>query len=235
MNSAEQCLTISRNMDFETSGSDETLLRLARGGSHAAFAELQRAYSRRVYRQILSITRNREDAEDALQDTFLSAYLALPSFEGKSKLSSWLTRIGINSALMILRRRRCRPEASLEQPDFEGDCTSIDIRDSALDPEQLYDQQQRCQAIHHALQRLDPKSRTAMGIRVTEENSMKEIAQGLGVSVASVKARLHRARKHLRRSSAFETKRRVRSGTNRNVDLTSSITRGHRTQMTASM
>ena len=207
MNSAEHCLAISRNMNSEASARDEILLHLARGGCHTAFAELQRTYSRRVYRQILSITRNREDAEDALQDAFLNAYLALPSFEGKSKLSSWLTRIGINSALMILRRRRCRPETSFEQQDCDGETAAIDIRDNALDPEQFYDQQQRCQAIHRALQRLDPKSRAAMGIRVLEENSMKEIARDLGVSVASVKARLHRARKHLQRSTAPGTKR----------------------------
>ena len=103
MNSAERYLAISPNMNYEALAGDEDLLLAARGGSHAAFAELQKIYSHRLYKRILSITRNREDAEDALQDTFLRAYLALPSFEGRSRFSSWLTRIGINSALMILR------------------------------------------------------------------------------------------------------------------------------------
>jgi RNA polymerase sigma-70 factor, ECF subfamily len=205
MNSAERCVAISLNMDYEALARDEDLLLAARGGSHAAFAELQKIYSHRVYKRILSITRNREDAEDALQDTFLSAYLALPSFERKCRLSSWLMRIGINSALMILRRRRCRPETSFEQQDFEGECACVDVRDDALDPEQLYDQQQRCHAIRREIQRLDPKSRAAMGLRVSEEHSMKEIAQDLGVSVASVKARLHQARKRLLRSPALRT------------------------------
>jgi RNA polymerase sigma-70 factor, ECF subfamily len=207
MNSAERCVAISLNMDYEALARDEDLLLAARAGSHAAFAELQKTYSHRVYKRILSITRNREDAEDALQDTFLSAYRALPSFEGKSSLSTWLMRIGINSALMILRRRRCRPETSFEQQDSEGDCAYVDIRDDALDPEQLYDQQQRCHAIRCAIQRLDPKSRAAIGIWVSQEHSMKDIAQDLGVSVASVKARLHRARKRLLRSSALRTRR----------------------------
>jgi RNA polymerase sigma-70 factor, ECF subfamily len=220
MNSAERCLAISPNTDY--GAHDEDLVLAARRGSHAAFAELQKTYSRRVYKRILSITRNREDAEDALQDTFLSAYLALPSFEGKSKLSSWLTRIGINSALMILRRRRYRPETSFEQQDFEGDGACVDVRDEALDPEQLYDQQQRCHAIRCALQRLDPKSRTAMGIRISEEYSMKEIAQDLGVSVASVKARLHRARKRLLRSPALGTGRPANCGGKKSRDLESS-------------
>ena len=223
MNPGERCLAISSNMDYEVLTRDEELLLAARGGSHAAFAELQRTHSPRVFKRILSITRNREDAEDALQDAFLKAYLALPSFEGRCKLSSWLTRIGINSALMILRRRRCRPETSFEQhQDFEGDGAYVNVRDDALDPEQLYDQQQRCHAIRCALQRLDPKLRAAMGIRLSEEHSMEEIAQGLGVSVASVKARLYRARKRLLRSPAVGTGRPATSFGKKNGRIVSS-------------
>lgn len=220
MNSSERCLAISPNIGYEALARDEELSLAARNGSHAVFAELQRTYSRRVYQQILSITRNREDAEDALQDTFLRAYLALPSFEGRSKLSVWLTRIGINSALMILRRRRCRPETSFEQQqDLEGACASVEIPDDALNPEQLYDQQQRCHAIRRALERLDPKLRAAMGIRLSEEHSMKEIAQDLGVSVASVRSRLHRARKRLLRSPALGTGRPVTSTGKKSSDF----------------
>lgn len=215
MSSAQQCFAMSNGMSLDASKRDEDLLLAARGGSHAAFAELQKIYSRLVYKRILSITRNREDAEDALQDTFLNAYLALPSFEGRSRLSSWLMRIGINSALMILRRRRCRPETSFEQQqlDFEGEVLHVDVRDDALDPEQLFDQRQRCHAIHCALQRLDPKSRAAMDSRISQEHTMKELARDLGVSVATAKARLHRARKRLLRSPAFGSGRRGTSGT----------------------
>jgi RNA polymerase sigma-70 factor, ECF subfamily len=212
MNSAEQCLAISSNMNCDAPAGDEDLLLAAKRGSHAAFAELQRAYSPQVFQRILSITRNREDAEDAMQDAFLNAYLGLPSFQGKSKLSTWLIRIGINSALMILRRRRCRPETSLEQhQESEVDSGYVEVRDHAPNPEQVYDQQQRCHAIRCALEQLDPKLRTALGMRVSKEHSMGEIAQDLGVSVASVKARLHRARKRLLRSPAFRTKREASS------------------------
>lgn len=205
MNSPERCSAISPNRGYDALARDEELLLAARSGSHASFDELQRAYSHRVYQRILSITRNREDAEDALQDTFLKAYLALSSFEGRSKFSVWLTRIGINSALMILRRRHCRPEMSFEQQQgFEGACAHLEIPDDAPNPEQLYDQQQRCNAIRRALLRLDPKSRAVIGIRLSEENSSKEIAQDLEVSEASVKGRLHRARKRLLQSPALE-------------------------------
>jgi RNA polymerase sigma-70 factor (ECF subfamily) len=203
MNPAERCWAIASDMSYDGHARDEELLLAARSGSHAAFEELRRIYSPRVFKRILSITRNREDAEDALQDAFLNAYLALPSFEGRSRFSSWLTRIGMNSALMILRRRRCRPETSFEQgDDFEGDGAYAHVRDGAMDPEQAYDQHQRCHAIRCALQRLDPKLRAAMGVRLSEECSMREIAEDLGVSLASVKARLHRARKRLLRSPA---------------------------------
>jgi RNA polymerase sigma-70 factor (ECF subfamily) len=204
MNPAQQHSTLSFCMNQDTTARDEELLHAARAGSHAAFAELQRTYSRRLYKRILSITRNAEDAEDALQDTFLCVYRSLHSFEGRSKFSSWLTRIAVNSALMILRKRRVRPETSFEQQsDIEDDGQWFDVRDSALNPEQLYDQQQRCDAVMRDIQRLNPKLRNALSIRLSQENSMREIAASLGVSSASIKARLHRARKRLVQSAAF--------------------------------
>ncbi|HEY5253197.1 MAG TPA: sigma factor, partial [Acidobacteriaceae bacterium] len=79
---------------------DEQLVSAAKAGSDEAFAELQNLYAQRLYSTIIRITKNHEDAEDALQDTFLRVYLALCSFEGRSSFYSWVTRIAINSALM---------------------------------------------------------------------------------------------------------------------------------------
>jgi RNA polymerase sigma-70 factor, ECF subfamily len=173
----------------------------AQAGSKDAFEELQKIHWFRLYRTVLRITRSREDAEDALQDTFLRAYLALGKFEGRSKFSSWLTRIAVNSALMSTRRRRARQEVSIEH-SFESDdaAMSFDIRDSGLNPEQIYDQHQRCLGTFRAMQRLDPKSQAVMRIWTLQEWSMKEIAQTLGVSQSAAKTRLLRARRRLRRS-----------------------------------
>lgn len=205
MNSAHSVLTSPPCMNQEPTERDEELLQAARDGSHAAFAELQQIYSRRLYRRILSITRNQEDAEDALQDTFFRAYRGLASFEGRSKFSSWLTRIAVNSALMVIRKRRARPETSLEQQTgHEEDSPYLDVWDSAPNPEQACDQKQRSQAILLAIDRLDPKLRTSMGIWIFQEHSMKDLAEHLGISVASVKARLHRARKRLIRSPVLQ-------------------------------
>jgi hypothetical protein len=93
-------------------------------GSTMALDELQKEYSSRLFKTILRITKNWEDAEDALQDTFLRAYLALHGFGGRSSVYSWLTRIAINSALMVLRRSRSRPEAFLIYSFEEGDAFS---------------------------------------------------------------------------------------------------------------
>ena len=203
---SKQCYSSSSQCaSQEVKTRDEELLCAARTGSHAAFAELQNIYARRLYTRILSITKNREDAEDALQDTFFRAYLGLPSFEGRSTLSCWLTRIAINSALMILRKRRLRPEMSFEtQMSAEDDRSSFDVRDNGLNPEQLCDQHQRCDAVLRAIQSLDPKLRNALSIRMSSrDNSMQEIAIRLGVSSASVKSRLFRARQRLVQSAAF--------------------------------
>ena len=173
---------------------DIDLLTRARAGSSAAFEEIQRFYSPRLFMRIHSITRDREDAEDALQETFLRAFVALNSFQGKALLSTWLTRIAINTALMAIRRRRCRPEVSFEQRAVSGEeVAAFDVVDSSPNPEQLCDRKQQYGRLQSAISRLDPKSQSAVAIWISEDCSMKEVAQSLNVSVANVKARLHRA------------------------------------------
>ena len=169
-------------------------------GSSAAFEELLRQYSRRLFSTILRVTENREDAEDALQDTFLRAFLALPQFERRSSVYSWLTRIAINSALMILRKRRSHREISNEAPLESGDgyCRP-EIEDAAPNPEQLCEIRQQCNRLINAIQRLTPQLRAPIEIQLTDEHSMKEIARQLNISLPAVKARLHRARARLAR------------------------------------
>lgn len=175
---------------------DQELLIALRAGSSAAFEELQKRNAKRLYKRILSITRNREDAEDALQDTFMRAFLGLDSFQGRSHLSTWLTRIAINSALMITRRRR-RAYAEVSLTSSSESETDFDVCDSAPTPEQICDLKQRSDRMYSAVGRLDATSRAVIGIQITQERSMKEIAHVLDISVANVKARLHRARKKL--------------------------------------
>jgi len=208
VNSSRRPAAIFHSLVQESNEYEEHLVLAAKAGSHAAFAELQRTYSHRLYKRIYTMVRNREDAEDALQDTFFRAYTALPLFEGRCKISSWLTRIAINSALMMMRKRRIRPETSFELQQSLGDDTLyLDVPDDAMNPEQACDQNQRSQALLLAIQRLDPKLRVPLGIWISQEHSMRELAQQLGISLASLKARLHRARKRLSRSPILRNDR----------------------------
>jgi RNA polymerase sigma-70 factor, ECF subfamily len=193
------------NGNEDAASRDLELVAAARAGSNAAFEELQRRYSRRLYRRIQSITRNHEDAEDALQETFLRAYLALDSFEGRSQFASWLTRIAINSALMVLRRRRTRAEVSFElslESDEPG--LTIDLRETALNPEQLCDLRQRSHRALRAISELNINLRTPMTTWIEQECSMREVARTLDLSLAAVKSRFCRARKQLTFSRAFK-------------------------------
>ncbi len=184
---------------------DLELVAAARAGSNSAFEELQSRYSRRLYRRIQSITRNHEDTEDALQETFLRAYLALGSFEGRSQFASWLTRIAINSALMVLRRRRSRLEVSFDPPSESGEpAQEIDVPETALNPEQLYVLRQRSDYVLRAIGELDIKLRTPLTTWIEQECSMKEVARTLDLTLATVKTRLHRARKQLSCSTGLK-------------------------------
>jgi RNA polymerase sigma-70 factor (ECF subfamily) len=174
--------------------SDEVLAE-ALNGSHVAFAKLYTIYSKRLYRTIIAITRDSQDAEDALQETFLRAYLALHTFEGRSNISSWLTRIAINSALLILRRRRARPEILFDpQPDSTTEAVVVEIKDSAPNPEEVYAQGQRRLILSRALRSLNPHLLSPLQMQMRTGSSMKEIGRALNISEAAVKTRIHRAR-----------------------------------------
>ena len=104
--------------------SDEWLVLAARDGNTNAFAELRDRHSFKILRTTYRITRNWEDAEDALQDAFLSAFVHLNKFEGRSSFSSWVTRIAINMSLMVMRKKRRHKELSIDPSD--NDCESYD-------------------------------------------------------------------------------------------------------------
>jgi RNA polymerase sigma-70 factor (ECF subfamily) len=179
---------------------DQPLVCAAQSGCRQAFDELTNLYSSRVYRTILAITKNAEDAEDAMQDTFLRAFLAIDRFEGRASFYSWLTRIAINSALMILRRRRSVHEVSFSSsPDWGGESLPMEVTDSAADPEEACSQQQRRDILIRAIHKLKPSLREAVRARLEEECSVKEIAERCNISEAAAKSRLLRARTRLGR------------------------------------
>jgi RNA polymerase sigma-70 factor, ECF subfamily len=188
----------SRTGDCPTSHSDEHLVLAARLGCRIAFDELLNLYSRRVYRTVFSITKNAHDAEDAMQDSFFRAFLALDHFEGRASFYSWLTRISINSALGILRKRRSHPETSLDRTSqCEGEGSAEEFRDLAPDPEQVYAEHQRHAKLTQAIGRLPKGLRDTIQTHLTEDCSVREVAYRLNISEAAAKSRLYRARTQL--------------------------------------
>lgn len=174
------------------------LVAAARSGSAAAFAELRAIYVQRVYRKLLIITRNREDAEDALQDTFLRAYRALHAFEERASFYTWLTTIATNSALMILRRRRNRPEVSFDRPsETEEESPGFDFKDAGPSPEHICVHRQRYAHTLRSISKLQPRLRQVIEMQMRGNCSVREIAQVLQISEAAVKSRLRRARLRL--------------------------------------
>jgi len=146
----------------------------------------------------VSITKNPQDAEDALQDTFLRAYLALGTFEGRCKIYTWLTRIAINSALMFLRKQRARAELLVDpQPHPQLETLSFEVRDSAPNPEEAYEIDQRQLKTLRAIRRLDPHLRAPIRMQMMHGWSIKTISRALNISEAAVKSRLYRARQRL--------------------------------------
>ena len=202
MNSVEN--NISTSLDTKEM-SDSLLVTSAKSGDSVAFVELCQRYSKILLRRIYRITKNWEDAEDVLQDSFIRAYVHLGNFEGRSAFSSWLTRIAINSALMNLRKRRPYCEISIDGTnDDSGTDDRWDLRDSAEDPEKRYERREREELLKGAIVQLRPGLRKILELQRAQEYSTKELAQALGISVAATKSRLLRARMALRASLLIE-------------------------------
>jgi RNA polymerase sigma factor (sigma-70 family) len=178
---------------------DMDLVAAAKDGDHQAFAELCRRHSKQILRTVLRITRNVADAEDTLQEAFLKAYIHIGGFEGRSAFSSWLTRIAITSALMLLRKKRSQPVYSFEIGSDVDDFKLPESMETSYNPEESCIQNALEDELDHAVRYLSPTLRAVVQIRYREDASISEIAKILGISKSAVKSRLLRARSKLRR------------------------------------
>ena len=181
-----------------TERTDAELVELTAVGQNRAFDELVRRYRDRVYRLCMKILRHEDDAAEALQDAFLSAYRGLPNFKRESRFSTWLYRIATNASLMKLRRRR-EGHVSYEQSQgSDGDAEPLAIPDWSTQPlEDLLDAETR-EVLGREVDQLPANEREVFVLRDIMEQSNADVAQELGLTVAAVKSRLHRARLHLR-------------------------------------
>jgi RNA polymerase sigma-70 factor (ECF subfamily) len=178
--------------------SDGKLVHATKSGDSDAFEELFLRYERRVFAVAQRIVNNHEDAEDVVQESFHKAYLHLSSFQEKSRFSTWLTRITMNEAFMVLRRRRRNLEVSQESADDGTRSIAATFVDHGPNPEQSCGNQERTKFLTETIHRLSPKLRSTILLYDIEEHSIKETAHILGTSITAVKSRLNHGREKLR-------------------------------------
>src|ERR1700731_5075864 len=166
----------------------------------AIFEELIGPSQERVYRLALRITRNTEDAEDVQQETLLKVHRKLGQFEGRSRLTTWISRIAINEALMCLRRRRSAFYMPLEETlqPAEESAVSEEFQSPIEGPEAAYSRKELRELLKQAMERLRPAYRVVFLLRAVEQLSTSETAKVLQISGSAVKARMRRARSELR-------------------------------------
>jgi RNA polymerase sigma-70 factor (ECF subfamily) len=176
------------------------LVAAAKSGQRDAFGELCERHAKKIFRVTQRITRNREDAEDAVQDSFLSAFIHLKDFDERSRFATWLTRIAINSALAKLRKKRAKREVPMDESSPAAEPQrQYEVPDSAPNPEEAFQLHERKEIVSAAIDGLRPRARKVVEFNQLQERSTKETAQILGISTAAVKARMFHAKTALRR------------------------------------
>jgi len=178
---------------------EEMLIRRIRDGEHELFYELIRPYERRLYAAAFSILRNEADAEDAVQEAVLKAFRHLRQFRAESRFSTWLIQITVNEARMRRRRDRSGMMESIDDTrDDEGNYTPRDFADWREIPSESLERKEIREKLAQALDSLGQKYREVFVLRDVQHLSIDETAKSLGISTASVKTRLLRARLMLR-------------------------------------
>jgi RNA polymerase sigma-70 factor (ECF subfamily) len=182
--------------DFVSDDPDFEIVARVRNGETEAFEELVRKHGRRVYRSLLAIVGNAEEAEDALQDAFLKAFQHLSHFEGRSRFSTWLVRIAINAGLQRMRGRKEFDRIDEENEEFRP----RNIQAWSDSPEEFYSREELRRLVEREVMKLPAKYRVALMLRDLEELSTEEAAGTLGLSIPGLKARVLRGRLMLRES-----------------------------------
>jgi RNA polymerase sigma-70 factor, ECF subfamily len=172
---------------------DAALVSEARAGNHNAFDELCRRYSSRLMGSIRRVLQDRWDAEDALQDALLNAFTHLKSFQGRSSVSTWMTRIAINAALTRLRKSRGAAVSIDEAGEGTGLALSSVLQDRAPNAERRLIYAQQEEVLAKAIAQLSPALRSVLELRIRDGYSSRQIAQTMGISESAVKSRLSRA------------------------------------------
>jgi RNA polymerase sigma-70 factor (ECF subfamily) len=189
---------LERPLTYDSVSDDPDLevVRRVKEGDTEAFEELVRSHGRRVYRSLIGILGNAEEAEDALQDCFFKAFQHLAEFEGRARFSTWLLRIAINTGVQRLRGRKDFASLDEESEDFKP----RSIRAWNENPEDLYSREELKRLVEREVMKLPVKYRVALMLRDLEELPTEQAANALGLTVPGLKARVLRGRLMLRES-----------------------------------
>lgn len=177
---------------------DDELVTRAQDNDEAAFAELMRRTSAASMRLAMSILRDRQEAEDELQNSYLKAWRHVGQFQRESKFSSWVSRIVFNQCLMRLRKLRAAQFVYLDGPGAEEGMSYPDLPDQGETPEAALGSSELSEVLSREIRRLPPLLRSVLILRDVENLSSAEAADRLGISAPAVKSRLLRARQELR-------------------------------------
>jgi RNA polymerase sigma-70 factor (ECF subfamily) len=188
---------------------EEQLLVAVRAADERAFVELSGRSTNTLRNKVFRIVRNHEDTEDVMQEGLLKAYTHFRDFRGTCKFSTWLTRIAINSALLLLRKKRRRSEVNLNREGYEEQSWDVwEFPDPSPNPEQACAQSQELDFVSSTINRLPPDYRNVIGLHYLHESSLQECAAAFGITVGAAKSRLLRARFTVR--STLEERRLLR-------------------------
>jgi RNA polymerase sigma-70 factor, ECF subfamily len=201
MNATGGANATSSSPDHLIAQEDVALVAVAKTGDARAFELLVQRHERKIFFSVQRMTRNREDAEDVVQQSFQKAFIHLKEFEGDSLFSTWLTRIAINEALMLLRKRRGTREVPIAELNTESEVAlPVDMPDMGPSPEDSCLQREQERILSAAVNELTPGMRKAIQLHELEERSTEETAKVMGLSVGAVKARVFHGRRKLRQT-----------------------------------
>jgi RNA polymerase sigma-70 factor, ECF subfamily len=177
---------------------DDFLVEQCKQRDQSAFNELMRRYHAAALKVALSIVRDKQDAEDEVQNAFWKAFEHIGQFNRDAKFSTWLTRIVVNQCLMRLRRTRRTRYTYIDDVLVGEEIVSLDLKDARQTPEQALGRAEVADVLYEEIRRTPPLLRTVFLLRDVEQRPMPEVAELLGISVAAAKSRLLRARAELR-------------------------------------
>jgi RNA polymerase sigma-70 factor (ECF subfamily) len=177
---------------------DDELVARAQGHDDSAFEELMRRTAPASLKLAESILRDRQEAEDQVQNSYMNAWRHVNQFQREAKFSTWITRIVVNQCLMRLRKLRKANFVSLVTEGPEGEIRVVEVKDQGQSPEESLSGKELSQALEHEIARLPPLLRGVLILRDVDQLSTADVARQLGVSPSAVKSRLLRARVELR-------------------------------------